>query len=160
MKVSAKDEDTIMAVIDGDDSLCNENTVRILLSAYEENTDTVWTSHTWDINNNNTSKSIHQNPPVDPYQHPWVSSHLKTWRSTLISNVKNKNFKNLDGEWFTSGCDQALYLPLIFCSRERKFVDETCYLFRMNSNSAKNRRILEREKYDTINLIRARGFLK
>ena len=99
------------------------------------------------------------NPAVDPYQYPWVSSHLKTFRSTLIKNISNSNFKNLDNNWFSIGCDQALYIPLLSASRERKFINEICYLFRMNSSSVKNRKFSEKEKYNTINLVRARGFL-
>ena len=139
------ENDIIIAIVDGDDALCNENTVNILLEAYQEKTDTAWTMHTWDINNINVSKEM--------------SSHLKTFRSTLIKNISNSNFKNLDNNWFSIGCDQALYIPLLSASRERKFINEICYLFRMNSSSVKNRKFSEKEKYNTINLVRARGFL-
>ena len=38
----------------------------------------------WDINNINVSKELPQQPPVNPYEYPWVSSHLKTFRSYLM----------------------------------------------------------------------------
>jgi len=152
-----KNKDVIIAIIDGDDALCNENTVSILLNEYKEGIDTVWTMHTWDINNVNISNEMQA---IDPYQQPWVSSHLKTFRSTLINNVSDANFKNLDNEWFTSGCDQALYLPLLHLSKESKFINEICYLFRMNSKSVESRKFADRKKFNTINLVRSRGFLK
>jgi len=154
-----EEDDTIIAVIDADDALCNENTVDLLLAAYSDDVDTVWTSHSWDINGLNISKSLPQNPRVNPYQYPWVSSHLKTWRASLLSDVSDENFKNLDGEWFQRGYDQALYLPFLHLSTERKFLDEVCYLYRINSKSVKVREWNEKNQMDTVRLVRARGFV-
>ncbi len=90
-----EEDKTIVAVIDADDALCNENTVDLLLEAYGDDVDTVWTSHSWDINGLNISKSLPQNPPVNPYQYPWVSSHLKTWRASLLSSISDENFNEV-----------------------------------------------------------------
>ena len=55
----AREKDCIIAILDGDDALCNENTVDLLMKAYEDNeVDTVWTMHTWDINGMNISKPL------------------------------------------------------------------------------------------------------
>ena len=153
-------KETVIAVIDADDALCNENAVDILIKAYDKTTDTVWTSHTWDINNINVSSSLPES--VNPYQFPWVTSHLKTWRSSLLKGISNDNFKNLDGEWFTRGCDQALYLPLLFKSRKRVFLDEICYLHRINSNSTslESKKDIVKDQMKTIRLVRARGYVK
>lgn len=153
------EEDTIIAVIDADDALCNENTVDLLIKAYNDDVDTVWTAHSWDINGLNISKGLPQKPPVNPYQYPWVSSHLKTWRSSLMSSICDENFQNLDGEWFKRGYDQALYLPLLHLSRERKFLDEICYLYRINSKSVTVREWNEKIQMDTVRLTRSRGFV-
>mgnify|MGYP003655948166 CR=1 FL=1 len=48
-------EDIIIATIDGDDSLCNNNTVSLLINQYESGEEVVWTGHRWDINNMNIS---------------------------------------------------------------------------------------------------------
>jgi len=149
---------TIIAVLDADDSLCNENTVQLLINAYkDEKVDCVWTAHTWDINGMNISKDM---PNVNPYQFPWVSSHLKTWRGNLINKVKNENFKDLDGNWFKRGYDQALYLPLLYKARKRHYVNEICYLYRINSSSIKVREWNEKCQMDTIRLVRARGYVE
>jgi len=50
---------------------------------------------------------------ANPYKHPWVSSHLKTFRKYLIDNVKEENFKNEAGEYFKRIGDQAVYLPVL-----------------------------------------------
>ena len=156
-----KNENVIIAVLDADDTLCNDKTVELLLNAYnDEEVDTVWTAHKWDINDMNISKSFPENHKVDPYKYPWVSSHLKTFRASLLSQIKNENFKDLDGNWFKRGYDQALYLPLLYKSRKKIYIDEVCYLYRINSNSMKHRDWSEKSQMDTVNLVRARGFIK
>ena len=149
----------IIAILDGDDALCNENTVDLIIREYNDNPklDALWTAHSWDINGMNISRELPGN--LNPYQYPWVSSHLKTWRASLLKSVNDTNFKNLDGEWFKRGYDQALYLPLIFKSRETKFLDEICYLYRINSKSVDVRVWSDKDQMDTVRLVRARGFI-
>ena len=153
-------EDVIVANIDADDSLCNENTVDLLLNAYNENdeVDAVWTAHSWDINGMNISRSMPD--IINPYHFPWCSSHLKTFRSTILLKIRNENFQDLDGNWFKRGYDQALYLPILYLSRKRKFLNEVCYLYRINSSSMKVRDWNEKDQLDTVRLVRARGFIK
>jgi glycosyltransferase involved in cell wall biosynthesis len=150
--------DVIIAILDADDSLCNENTVEKILKMYCEETDTVWTAHTWDINGLNISKSLPEK--VNPYQFPWVSSHLKTFRASILKSISDENFKDLDGNWFQRGYDQAIYLPMLYISRKRKYLNEICYLYRINSNSMKNRDWKEKSQLDTVKLVRARGYIK
>ena len=156
--IANNSEDVIIANIDADDSLCNENTVDLLLSAYDEETDAVWTAHSWDINGMNISKDLPEK--VNPYHYPWCSSHLKTFRSTILLKIRNENFQDLDGNWFKRGYDQALYLPILYLSRKRKFLNEVCYLYRINSSSMKVRDWNEKVQLDTVRLVRARGFVK
>ena len=148
----------IIANIDADDALCNENTVDIILNEYKDNElDTAWTAHAWDINGMNISGKLTKN--VNPYQVPWRTSHLKTWRATTLLGVDNENFQDLDGNWFTRGYDQALYLPLLFLSHKRKFINEICYLYRINSKSVERRIWSEKDQMNTVRLVRARGFV-
>jgi len=150
-------DDTIIAVVDGDDSLCNENTVSLLIKAYKSNSDIVWTKHRWDINNLNISKEIPQN--VDPYAWPWSSSHLRTFKSNLIKKVSDLNFKDHNREWFKRGYDQALMLPLLHVASNWKYIDEVCYLYNINSVSIQHRNYEEIDQISTINIVRSRGFL-
>jgi len=151
-------DDIVIAVIDGDDQLCNDRTVSILLDEYNSDFDVVWTAHKWDINGMNISKEIPNN--VDPYAWTWCSSHLRTFRSSLIRGVSDKNFQDCDGNWFKRGYDQALMLPLLSLTNNRKFIPEVCYQYNINSVSIENRSWEEKEQISTINIVRARGFLK
>ena len=129
-----------------------------MLNNYCEETDTIWTAHTWDINGLNISKPLPEK--INPYQYPWCTSHLKTFRSSLLKDITDENFKNLDGEWFKRGYDQALYLPLLYLSRKRKYLNEVCYLYRINSKSMPIREWSEMAQMDTVRLVRARGLVK
>ena len=151
-------ENVIIAVIDGDDMLCNAETVSMLITSYENGSDVVWTGHRWDVNNLNISKSMPQN--IDPYSCPWSSSHLRTFRSTLLKKINDKNFKNTLGEWFVRGYDQALMLPILHVGKKREYIDEICYTYNINSVSIPYRDYNEMSQISTVNLVRARGFIK
>jgi glycosyltransferase involved in cell wall biosynthesis len=150
----------IIAIVDGDDALCNENTVDIILKEYNDNKnlDALWTAHTWDINGMNISTEIPGN--INPYHYPWVSSHLKTFKVNTFKKIHEDNFKDLDGNWFERGYDQALYLPILHVAKERKYLNEICYLYRLNSNSLKVRNWKEKDQMDTVRLVRARGYVE
>lgn len=150
----------IIAILDGDDALCNENTVDLILKEYSDNPnlDALWTAHSWDINGMNISRELPGN--LNPYQYPWVSSHLKTFKVNVFKKIKEENFQDLDKNWFERGYDQALYLPILHLARERKFINEICYLYRINSNSLKVRAWKEKNQMDTIRLVRARGYIE
>ena len=154
------DNDVIIGTIDGDDSLCNVDTVEIVLSEYENGADVVWTGHKWDINGMNISRDMPAK--VNPYQWPWCTSHFRTFRASLLSKVPDSNFKHVSGKWFERGYDQALMLPLLSLTNKRKYVDETCYLYNIDSSSIPEdkRNWCEMEQISTINMVRARGFLK
>jgi len=155
------EQNNIVAVLDGDDAICNNRTVELILNAYQDDdVDTVWTAHKWDINNINISKELPDNPPVNPYQYPWVTSHLKTFRASLLNKIHDDNFKDMYGEWFKRGYDQALYLPLLYLSKKRRYIDEVCYLYRINSNSMKHREWKEQDQLNTVKLVRSRGFIE
>ena len=153
-----KKEDIIIAVIDGDDSLCNPDTVDLLLDSYDKGYDVVWTGHRWDINDMNISKPMPEN--VDPYSYTWSSSHLRTFRADLLEKVKDINFKDTSGSWFMRGYDQALMLPIIHVSEKRHYIDEICYRYNINSVSIPYRDYSEMTQISTINLVRSRGFLE
>ena len=151
-------EDIIIAVVDGDDYLCNDDTVKIIINSYSEGNDVVWTAHQWDVNGANISKSMPAN--VDPYSWPWSSSHLRTFKASLLSKISDKNFKDIHGNWFKRGYDQALMLPLLSVSSSRHYIDQICYMYNINSVSIPHRDYEEKSQISTVNIVRSRGLIE
>ncbi len=152
-------ENDIVAIIDGDDSLCNENTVNLLYEAFNNSdVSVVWTAHRWDVNNLNVSKALPDN--VNPYQYEWSSSHLKSFRASALRAISVENFKDANGQWFQRGYDQALMLPLLYAAKARVYLPVVCYTYNINSTSLPQRDWSERKQLSTINFVRARGFLR
>ena len=69
---------------------------------------------------------------ADPYKHPWVSSHLKTFRKSLITNVPDENFRGPDGDYIKRAGDQAIYLPVLHNSKKRGFFPRVMYYYRID----------------------------
>lgn len=153
-------DDIIIAVVDGDDQLCNPKTVDILIDEYKNGSEVVWTAHKWDIDGRNISKEMPNH--VDPYQWPWCASHLRTFKASLLQNISDNNFKDFKGEWFKRGYDQALMLPILKQTNKRKYVPEVCYQYNIDSCSIpkETRNWEEKTQISTISFVRSRGFLK
>lgn len=155
-------DDVIVATVDGDDMLCDRNTVRLVLNAYEQHDDldVLWTAHKWDINEKmNVSQEMPEH--VDPYEWPWCASHLRTWRANVLKQVPDSNFVNHRGEWFKRGYDQILMLPLMHVGRRRGYLNHVCYQYNMDSASIPlaDRGGTEVEQIHNIAYVRARGFV-
>jgi glycosyltransferase involved in cell wall biosynthesis len=106
------DKNDIICRLDGDDWLCDTDALTIINHKYNKlGCDVLWTAHRWSFSNHNISSNLPKN--ADPYKHEWVSSHLKTFRKSLVENVSDNNFRGQDGEYFKRIGDQALYLPVL-----------------------------------------------
>ena len=102
----------IICRLDGDDWLCDCDALTIINDMYNKtDVGALWTAHRWSFSNHNISGPLPKN--ADPYKHPWVSSHLKTFRKRLIENVSDENFRGQDGEYFKRIGDQTIYLPVL-----------------------------------------------
>ena len=107
------EESDIICRLDGDDWLCDIDALAILNYRYEtEGFDAIWTAHRWSFTHANMSTELPND--ANPYEHPWVSSHLKTFRKKLLSGVSDKNFRNNQGEYYKRIGDQVIYLPALY----------------------------------------------
>ena len=104
--------DDIVCRLDADDWLCDCDALTIINHRYESlGCSAIWTAHRWSFGNHNISAPLPRD--ANPYEHPWVSSHLKTFRKSLLQSVPDVNFRGTDGEYFKRIGDQALYLPVL-----------------------------------------------
>ena len=107
------EESDIICRLDGDDWLCDIDALAILNYRYEtEGFDAIWTAHRWSFTHANMSTELPND--ANPYEHPWVSSHLKTFRKKLLSGVSDSNFRNSQGEYYKRIGDQVIYLPALY----------------------------------------------
>lgn len=108
------DDDEIVCRLDGGDWLVENDLLWLLNEAYKDKDLAVaWTSHRWGYTNQNISGPMTLQKDQTVYQHPWVSSHLKTFKAERLRVVPKKNFFTDDGEWIMIACDQAIFLPMM-----------------------------------------------
>lgn len=120
------DDNDIICRIDADDWLTDLDGLAYLSALYKQTgADALWTAHRWGFTDKNISASMPAD--VDPYKHPWVSSHLKTFRKELIKNVPYENFTNMNGDLVRRAGDQSIYLPVLYKSKIRGFVPRVMY---------------------------------
>lgn len=124
--ISLCDDDDIVCRIDADDWLTELDALSIINFAYNfTGCDLLWTAHRWSFSDKNISDDIP--PNADPYQYPWVSSHLKTFRKKLLNGVNDVNFRGKDGKYIRRAGDQAIYLPALHNSKNRVFLPRVMY---------------------------------
>ena len=106
------DSNDIVCRLDGDDWLCDTDALSIINHRYETlKVDALWTAHRWSFSNHSISGPLPKD--ANPYEHPWVSSHLKTFRKRIIEDVSDANFRGENGQYFKRIGDQTIYLPVL-----------------------------------------------
>lgn len=152
------DED-IICRIDADDWLTDSDCLMIINSAYEQTScDILWTAHRWGFSDKNISGPMSQES--NAYKHPWVSSHLKTFRKKLLNEVKDENYRGEDGNYIRRAGDQAIYLPALHNSKKRFFLPRVMYHYTINDvpeTYQTNDAIFQR---DEAVFLRNRGYVK
>jgi len=108
------EDNEIVCRLDGGDWLTENDTLGFLDQIYSKYDPSVlWTNHRWAFTQHNISGSMTLEKGQTVYQHPWVSSHLKTFRADKLKRVPIKNFLDENGEWIKIACDQTVFLPMM-----------------------------------------------
>jgi glycosyltransferase involved in cell wall biosynthesis len=124
--ISQCKEEDIICRLDADDWLTDTDILTILNHRYDaEGCDAVWTAHRWGFSSMNISGPLPEN--TDVYSHPWVTSHFKTFRKSLITGISDENFRGQDGNYFKRIGDQSIYLPVLHRARKRLFEPVVAY---------------------------------
>ena len=107
------DDNAVVVRLDGGDWLTDLDCFYFLDRIYSESVDpaVVWTGHRWSFTGTNISGPL--DPTVSPYQQPWKSSHLKTFRKNAMNGINKKNYMDEDDKWIVIACDQAVFLPML-----------------------------------------------
>lgn len=119
-------DDDIICRIDADDYLCDLDALYQFNACYEQTgCDCAWSKHRWDMSDFNISAPLKEG--ISVYVQPWVTSHLKTFRKQLLTNIPWENFSNHNGDPVKRCGDQALYLPVLHQSRKNVFIPRVMY---------------------------------
>ena len=128
----------VVCRLDAGDWLTDLDTLTILDSTYTNHDPAVlWTKHRWAYTDHNISGPL-AHPDANVYSHPWVSSHLKTFRCSSMSGINPKNYKDKNGDWIMIACDQAVFLPMLHKAyldgKPRLFLPLVTYHYNINLN--------------------------
>lgn len=149
----------IVCRLDADDWLVDNDALAIIDSAYSaHNCDALWTKHRCGFTGFNISDVLPES--ADPYKHPWVTSHLKTWRAQLSANINDLNYRDASGAYIKRAGDQAIYLPVLFQAQRKLFLPLVTYHYtidmRHETFSSDDAKFQKAEA----EFLRSRGFVK
>jgi glycosyltransferase involved in cell wall biosynthesis len=152
------EESDIICRLDGDDFLCNLCALQDVNFAYQEtNAECLWTAHRWSDTWQNISDAL----PIDAnvYEYRWVTSHFKTFRKNLITDVNDENFRGIDGEYIKRAGDQAIYLPVLHKSKRRVFLPTVTYYYTINLSPETFKSEDAKFQLEESNFLRKRGYV-
>lgn len=119
--IRALHDNAIVMLLDGDDSLINDNTVfNYYNSIYDDSTEFTYGS-CWSMVDNIPLISqpypddIKQAKAYRQHHFNWILpyTHFRTFKKYLINSVDDTAFKNADSEWYKAGGDGAVFYSLI-----------------------------------------------
>jgi glycosyltransferase involved in cell wall biosynthesis len=125
------DENDIVMLLDGDDSLANRNDIFTYYNELHQDADFVYGS-SWSMVDNIPLISQPYPPEIKDsknyrnYRFNWNMpyTHLRTYKAKLIKDIPESEFKDENGQWFKAGGDNStFYNPLEQCDPARIFVN-------------------------------------
>jgi len=160
-----KDEEVVVR-LDAGDWLTENDCLYMLNEIYKEYDAAVcWTAHRWAYTTYGISSQLSLEPNQSIYDHPWVTSHLKTFRAEALKKVNKKNFFDDEGNWIMIACDQAVFLPMMHLAIKEKlplvFLPRICYHYNIDLEKpdlfTEDRSL--KQKYSA-EWIRSRGYIE
>lgn len=159
------DDDDVVCRLDGGDWLTENDLLYALNGVYQDpQVSVAWTAHRWSYTTQNISGPMNLKTGQTVYQHPWVSSHLKTFRCGELKKVPDNNFRDQNGDYIMIACDQAVFLPMMHVAHQSgkrlQFVPIVGYHYSIDLDNKQlftNERSIKQKM--SAEAIRARGFL-
>ena len=118
---SLMNNNSIIMLLDGDDSLVNDNTIFSQYNALYDGTTEFTYGSCWSMVDNIPLISqpypehVKQNRDYRNHHFNWILpyTHLRTFRKYLLNDIADSLFQNERGEWFKAGGDGAVFYALI-----------------------------------------------
>ena len=115
---SDSDPESVLVVVDGDDSLFSEYSLEIVDSVYRNsNAKLTYGSFVhWPTGEISSFSRVFPKNVVcnNAYRdHPFISSHLRTYKSYLWNSIRDEDLRDIDGDYFKVACDVATMIPML-----------------------------------------------
>jgi hypothetical protein len=128
---------TWVGILDGDDYLAKACVIDRVSQEYGKGARVAWSQFYWDGEISSLSAELPKH--ANPYSHPWVSSHFKTFCYKLFFEVPVANYMGPDGKFFRRCYDHALMMPLLWqCQVNNYFtsyIPEPLYFYNNKKSS-------------------------
>lgn len=119
--IRSLEDDPIVILLDGDDSLVNDNTIfNYYNNIYSEETEFTYGS-CWSMVDNIPlisqpyPEEVKKSRSYRKHHFNWILpyTHLRTFKKHLINDVQDSMFKDDNGNWFKAGGDGSVFYALI-----------------------------------------------
>lgn len=152
-------DDSIVVIVDGDDWLCDENVLSYLNEQYHDNTWMTCGSYITTDTKSLVTPRINKDYWLGNIrQKSWEFSHLGSFRKSLFSKIKKKDFMDKQGNYLSTTSDQAMMWPMAEMSGPEHFrvVYKNLYVYN-RSNPLSDDRAHRRDQLRTEQDIRSRA---
>ena len=122
-----KEENDIIAIIDGDDYLYDNDSLSKIKNEHE-NYDVVYGEF---IMESNGGKGWGGNFPSARYRITGILSHFKTFKQYLFKNIKENDLKDKNGNFYKFTYDKAMMIPILEMAGKNniKFIKNIMYVY-------------------------------
>lgn len=118
---SIADPEAIVMILDGDDSLVNDNTIFSYYNSVYDGTTEFTYGSCWSMVDNIPLISqpypdaVKQTRSYRQHHFNWILpyTHLRTFRQRLIRDIPDSNFQDQHGQWYRAGGDGSTFYSLI-----------------------------------------------
>ena len=136
IKEQAPDDEDIIATVDGDDWLANNDSLSIVDRCYREDHNLLATHGSWvsypnpNVGTNNFPYT-EEDFRIGVRKVAWKASHLRTYKSKVWKRIKDSDFRDEHGNYFISSGDIAIMLPILEMAtlNRIKFIPELIYIY-------------------------------
>lgn len=151
--------DSILTVIDGDDFLYDEDSLKKVFLHYHCNKDLLLTYGNWigypDMTRSNCFKYSDQIIQKSLFRNSdFVASHLRTFKSKLWYSINFNDLKDSRGDFFSVGWDVAFMIPMLEMAQERHvFIEDILYVYN-KQNPISDYKIRLQEQNRIVNIVK------
>ena len=139
-------DDSIVMLLDGDDSLISDNTVLSYYNSVYDGTTEFTYGSCWSMVDDIPlisqpyPESVKQNKSYRNHHFNWILpyTHLRTFKKSLLNIINDDQFKDSTGNWYKAGGDGSVFYALIEAADPNKVKCITDIVYNYNDASPLN----------------------